>query len=325
MKKVLVIGGELSFVEGRLANQLRAHGLVIEKVWPWDKQAGSFPENIEVVFVMTDMASHRLNDAAQAQAKSRNIPIIYGGRKYAHNVERLNAAGFPVLAPEVTVTNTILKKPTFAPSVLSNPATLPVLPSVPKNEVDHHPRVKNLGQKGLRSLYDLFLIALAEDPSLSNRAISNQFNTAYGSTGEPARCARLTLGLSMSSDTGNSIVNIDRSRYEKVCKALGVTPVPGTTYTKTAGHNPDKPSAPVIEKPAVVPPPAPVAAPVTAPAIRADDEAEQFAKKPTINDLRDLVILLRAEMAKRNITKLILTPDDVEAIKVVTVSETLGF
>jgi hypothetical protein len=69
--------------------------------------------------------------------------------------------------------------------------------------------------------------------------------------------------------------------------------------------------------PVPMPVPVPVPAPKPAvPALKPTDEMQEF---------RDLVNLLRAEMTKRNITKLVVTPESVDATKVITVNESLGF
>lgn len=326
MKSTLVIGGEKSFVETKLASQLRAHGLRIDKAWTWDKQAGTFPDQTEVVFVLTDMAGHRLNDPAVDEAKSRNIPIIYGGRKYAHNIERLTTAGFPVMStPKETVDmSTVLRKAPALPSFPTVQAALPL-------PIKHSPRVAALGTGTLRTMYDRFLPYLAQNPGASNKGLAEVFDFPYGSCGEPGRCARETLGLTLDKMSGNMAMLIDRPVYEAVCAAIGVQPVEGAKVTKEAIYPPKEEITRPAKKPITertqkskLPVVATVEAASVPPAVRADFEASEHARKTDLGDLKDLVLLLRVEMQKRNITKLVITPDAADATKTVVVNESLG-
>lgn len=101
MRQTLVVGGEASFVTRKLALRLAKHGLFMAHHWPWKKQNGSFPDNIEVVFICTDMCSHPASNAAVAEANKRGIPVIMGTRKHAVNIDRLIEAGFPEI-PELS-------------------------------------------------------------------------------------------------------------------------------------------------------------------------------------------------------------------------------
>jgi hypothetical protein len=103
--RTLVVGGEPSVLR-KLTPRLRRHLLKVDGHWPWKKQAGAFPDTIEVLFVLTDMVSHSLSGLAIEEARKRGIPVIMGGRKHALNVERLASAGFPevpMLAPKPAV------------------------------------------------------------------------------------------------------------------------------------------------------------------------------------------------------------------------------
>ena len=108
MRQTLVVGGERSFVTRKLAVRLAKHGLYMAHHWEWKKQPGAFPENVEVVFICTDIVGHSMNDTAIAEADKRGIPVIMGTRKHALNIARLNAAGFPeipMLSPKPLVSD----------------------------------------------------------------------------------------------------------------------------------------------------------------------------------------------------------------------------
>lgn len=79
----------------KLTEQLRRHGLSVDHHWEWKKKPKSFPRSIERVFVVTDMVSHGMNDVAREMAHAVDVPVIFGGRKWATNKERLERAGFP--------------------------------------------------------------------------------------------------------------------------------------------------------------------------------------------------------------------------------------
>ena len=315
MKKTLVVGGEAAFVNGTLRENLATHGLDFTYHWEWKKAAGSLPDDTEVIYILTDMAGHYLNDAAKDGAAKRSLPVIMGVRKYAIAKQRLINAGFPeIIMPKPTVT---------------------LFPAL-----THAPRSRSLKGEA-RELYEKFLPVLAASPSLSNRALANHFNSAYGSTGEPARSARDTLGI-VDVDGGRA-VSLSRNVYDAACKALGVSPVlaqrlekqfsvaeaspvVASTLASAVTAAPVITPAPVVIEnatvtftPSPVPMPVPVPVPApkpAAPALKPTDEMQEF---------RDLVNLLRSEMIKRNITKLVVTPESVDATKVITVNESLGF
>ena len=105
MKKTLVVGGESAFVNGTLRENLATHGLDLAYHWEWRKAAGSLPDDTEVIYILTDMAGHYLNDAAKDGAAKRDLPVIMGVRKYAIAKQRLINAGFPeIIMAKPTIT-----------------------------------------------------------------------------------------------------------------------------------------------------------------------------------------------------------------------------
>lgn len=95
---ILIVGGEHSFIVDKLSPQLLRHGLQTATHWEWRRKAGAFPDTTKLVFVLTDMVGHVLNNAAVLEARERGLPIIMGCRKWAMNVDRLEKAGFPLLS-----------------------------------------------------------------------------------------------------------------------------------------------------------------------------------------------------------------------------------
>lgn len=122
---VLVVGGEGDFVRRKLTPQLSRHGLTVDGHWEWRKKAGAFPESSRVVFILTDMASHALNDAAVKEAWKRGLRVIFGGRKWALNKALLERAGFPFSTAALPSSP---PKPVRAPFI---PPPLPLPPPPP--------------------------------------------------------------------------------------------------------------------------------------------------------------------------------------------------
>jgi hypothetical protein len=98
MIPTVIIGGHDSIVNSKIIPQLRNHGLKVIHFVSWDRaRVSELPANTKVVFLMTDMVSHRLNDGMKSEAEGRNIKIVYGTRKATINQQRLTEAGFPLL------------------------------------------------------------------------------------------------------------------------------------------------------------------------------------------------------------------------------------
>ena len=128
--RTLVVGGEPSVLR-KLTPRLRRHLLKVDGHWPWKKQAGAFPDTIEVLFVLTDMVSHSLSGLAIEEARKRGIPVIMGGRKHALNVEKLASAGFPevpLLAPKPAVSPKRQKTSASVSDASVSDAPMPVFP-----------------------------------------------------------------------------------------------------------------------------------------------------------------------------------------------------
>jgi hypothetical protein len=281
MKSTLVVGGESSFVTSKLAPALAQHGLRVDANWPWDKEKGAFPDSTEVVFILTDMAGHHLNDAAKFVAQQRNLPLVYGVRKWTLNVSRLEKMGFPLIQSSD-------KEPT----------------DMPAPKYDYEPMYYSVGEKRKQD-YLKVLTALAVLPSASNRALEAFVDTPRGTLSGLAEACRKNLGV--ENGHNNKYVTLNRAKYEWWCHSLNVNPVKGERLDKVAGETAPEPVVAPVPKPVAPPPPAPKPA---------SDE---------MRDFKDIVNLLRAEMVKRNITRLVVTPETVDATRVVTVNETLGF
>lgn len=250
MYRTLVVGGEASFVQRKLTPRLRRHFLRVTAHWPWKKQAGAFPDAIDVLFVCTDMLAHSLSNTAVEEARKRNIPIIMGGRKHALNIEKLEAAGFPehplfaaqkplvsekraqetrgaspsvvaALPPipvhELTLT---LPTPVIPSEETTMPPTTPALPAFPQLTRDEH----------------LIACLLAAEPGLSNTRVLERMGEgwAYGKVSVIGAEVRRVLGISIPRNA-KSDMHIARAPYLRACEVLNVPPVdlpPDGHYTR---------------------------------------------------------------------------------------------
>ena len=261
MYRTLIVGGESSFVQRKLAPRLRRHFLRVVAHWPWKRAPGAFPEAIDVLFVCTDMLGHSLSNAAVEEARKRGIPIIMGGRKHALNLEKLEAAGFPehpLLAAQKPLVSEKRARRVSEEAAPSVTAALPPLPveepdTVPEQTVTHThapeptstltpeptmpataPATPNLPPFPTLTRDERALaLLLAAEPGLSNtRALErmgDEWN--YGKMSVAGAKVRRTLGISIPRNA-KSDMHVERAVYERGCHALGVEPVPPGGYQR---------------------------------------------------------------------------------------------
>jgi len=96
----MVVGGEGSFVMSKLAKSLRRHGIRVTDHVDWyaSRPPQRLPSAIDLVYICTDMVSHKLSEPCMNLARQSGIPYVNGTRKWAESVTRLAQAGFPMLA-----------------------------------------------------------------------------------------------------------------------------------------------------------------------------------------------------------------------------------
>jgi hypothetical protein len=100
MIPTVVIGGERRIVDEDITPRLNRHGLDVVDVFPMDKEMGALPKEAQIFFFVTNMMSHRHNDAAKAEAERRgNVKVIYGTSKGSLITQRLIDAGYPEILP----------------------------------------------------------------------------------------------------------------------------------------------------------------------------------------------------------------------------------
>lgn len=97
----MVVGGQANFVKDKLSKSLLRHGIAVHTHLCWDKRRppAKLPQDIDLVYVCTDMVSHGLSEPCMNYAREIGIPYVNGTRKWAESIVRLTAAGFPLLNP----------------------------------------------------------------------------------------------------------------------------------------------------------------------------------------------------------------------------------
>lgn len=248
MYRTLVVGGEASFVQRKLTPRLRRHFLRVTAHWPWKKQAGAFPDAIDVLFVCTDMLAHSLSNAAVEEARKRGIQVIMGGRKHALNIEKLEAAGFPEhplfavqkpLVSEKRAQETRGASPSVVAALPPIPVHEPTLPTpiIPSEETTMPPTKPALPAfPQLTRDERLIACLLAAEPGLSNTRVLERMGDgwAYGKVSVIAAKMRLALGISIPRNA-KSDMHIARAPYLRACEVLNVPPVdlpPDGHYTR---------------------------------------------------------------------------------------------
>jgi len=101
MKRALVVGGQHAFVKSKLSKSLARHGIEIAQHWAWDraKPPAVWPKNLDLIYICTDMVSHKVATPAVEYCRNNEIPYVNGTRKWAESIIRLTSAGFPLVNP----------------------------------------------------------------------------------------------------------------------------------------------------------------------------------------------------------------------------------
>lgn len=234
----LVVGGETSFVTRKIAPRLFRHGIHMVAHWPYKKANGTFPANVEILIVLTDMVGHSMNDSAIAEANKRGIPIVMGIRKYAVLEQRLREAGYPEIPtfspkpavsdkhkpvhPKSEVTEAYVR-PLLVPSpeaaapfiaeAAPMPAPAPVsAPPAPAPVPTPAPSFEVLTPE-LRRVMEY----VAKSPGISNRVLETHGftrNQAY----VLAQKARTLLGITSGVGNANEVY-VDRAKFIVTCAA----------------------------------------------------------------------------------------------------------
>ena len=109
MKKILIVGGQESFIKSKWASHLEGFGCKVG--WCWDykrRKLPVFPPSAEAVILITDMCSHIHRNKAIKSAKRWGIPFAEVGRQWLKAVPILEQRGIikqPAIEEVTMITN----------------------------------------------------------------------------------------------------------------------------------------------------------------------------------------------------------------------------
>lgn len=109
MKKILIVGGQESFIKSKWASHLEGFGCKVG--WCWDykrRKLPVFPPSAEAVILITDMCSHIHRNKAIKSAKRWGIPFAEVGRQWLKAVPILEQKGIikqPAIEEVIMITN----------------------------------------------------------------------------------------------------------------------------------------------------------------------------------------------------------------------------
>jgi hypothetical protein len=100
MKKVMIVGGQVSFIQGSLSRHLREHD--VEIGWHASSKDGGkpysgLPQGCEGVIVITNVANHSIHDKAVVDSKARSLPLARVCSRWAKALPILRMTG--ILGP----------------------------------------------------------------------------------------------------------------------------------------------------------------------------------------------------------------------------------
>ncbi len=105
IKRVIVIGGPVSLVQGNFGRKLKEHGIIVEWHVPDDqaKVASEIPNAAEGMIIVRDHVGHRQSTVSLGLARSQNLPVVIVSKKWRQAEEQLRVHGFIPLEEKPTM------------------------------------------------------------------------------------------------------------------------------------------------------------------------------------------------------------------------------
>jgi hypothetical protein len=152
-------------------------------------------------------------------------------------------------------------------------------------------------------------------PQLSNDQLCSRLQIAPKVLYKHVASIRRTSGIYV---TGSPHIRLDRDLYVKTCKHFGVTPVEGNNLLRCLPEatSRDLWSAAPTSEPAAPSTPAPS---TPAPSTPAPSTPAPTPTREDLQEIKDIVMMLREEMAARGVTRLAITPSGTEFERTVVV------
>jgi hypothetical protein len=205
-------------------------------------------------------------------------------------------------------------EPFPTPIITPDPEPKPEVKETAMSESTVTYEVRNKSLNPSNSLQQVYLHALIQEPDLSNEDLWSRIQThpfAVGKRFDAQRgsSARRQLGIEVERKGGVRRVMVNSNTFGQTARAIGLKtfPPPKPLYVESDPHqtgSPQRLNAARVAKQEeqTAPPPAAPAAPAPAPKVELS----------SMDEIKDLITLLRVKMAEESITELHLTPDSVK-------------
>ena len=242
--KAMVVGGENSFVSGRLTQSLLRHSISVASHLDWktSRPPKRLAQSIDLVYICTDMVGHNLSEPCMNLARKRGIPYVNGTRKWAESLIRLAQAGFPMVDDDQQAVMAEVEKqkdvweiplPTQEQSNSTNSMETEMDKSSSTEQVDV--KVVDVVEKKPEtySRFDVrqakqrwYVRGLIDHPTVTNEELWELINAAPDLIGCSmdfirAKHAREQLGIVVSRKVGFKVVDIDRDAFADTAILVG--------------------------------------------------------------------------------------------------------
>lgn len=252
--KALVVGGENSFVSGRLTQSLLRHSISVASHLDWktSRPPKRLARSIDLVYICTDMVGHNLSEPCMNLARKRGIPYVNGTRKWAESLTRLVQAGFPMVAEDQQAVMAEVEKQkdvweTPLPTQEQSNSTSSTETEMDKSSSTEQEDVKVVGVEKKPETYSRFDVrqvkqrwyvrGLIDHPTASNEEVWQLIKGAPDLIGCSmdfirAKHAREQLGIVISRKEGYRVVDIDRDAFADTAILVGANEckIPDSRY-----------------------------------------------------------------------------------------------
>ena len=362
MKQALVAGGQASFVVEKLSKSLARHGIRIHTHWSWDKRRPpqKFPDNIDLVYICTDMIGHHLANPCVDHAREVGIPYVNGTRKWAESIERLTGAGFPLIDVAAAIPELIQEsRANRTPKQLAEWPTdvdlndfVSALGLVPPGVYDRTYQANTISTSVATSAATPTITseASAMNPLTSvHLALTNTKQREYlralsikpdadnvelwqavaglpmfaNSKFDPERASngRKILGINIVRKGGFRVTNVNIPVFTAALKLAKIEGYPVPVATYTEPDSATKAMSQGSRR-AEIPAPVPAPAPVPV-AVKPTPSPVPTQATSAMAELKDIVALLRDKMREMDIVDLHVTSDGVKFKQVITLEGSL--
>lgn len=204
MKQALVVGGEASFVQDKITQNLQTLDIEVAHHWEWKKQPpDTIPAGTQLVLLLYEMGSHSLFNKAKEAAQKEGIPAVNVSRKFV-----------------------LLRKSLIDQGIINDP-------NDEDEEEEKAPEMDPAEKKRITKLY------LAANPLATNGEVQHALLNEHGVSIHHSFLATARIDLGIKTGKGRGTPTVDEKIYKRACRDLGVEPVDLGAF-----FNPPPPPAP---------------------------------------------------------------------------------